>query len=314
MSDTRTRPPVVLLWGESDYLLRLTAAEALEGARAAEIDAREWQPGATADLATPSLFGEPRALLVSNGQHLREEALAEVAAYADAPSPDATMLVAVVVSPRAKGPPAALAKALKGKAEFRRIAVDRKDLPSWVRAQARSRGMKAEPSAAAALVQTVGEDPAVLDQALSQLQSAYPEEGLTSRTVAAQFRGYGDRRIWELCDAAFGRNLSAATRCLAGLLESREEPLAVLGGISSRLRDLLRVRSLPDRIPPADVARAADLRFEWQARRYREQARRFTPDELAEIHAKLVEADHALKLGAAGDVVLPMVVTKIARS
>jgi hypothetical protein len=67
-------------------------------------------------------------------------------------------------------------------------------------------------------------------------------------------------------------------------------------------------------MPLAELARAADLRFEWQARRYREQARRFTPDELAEIHARLVDADRALKLGGPGDVVLPMLVTKIARA
>lgn len=305
---------VVVLWGESDFLLRLAASEALGDVRPAEVDADEWRPGGTADLATPSLFGEPRALLISNGQRLRDEALDEVAAYADAPSPDATLIVLALVSARAKGPPSALGKALKGKADLRRIVVERKDLPNWVRARARARGMKADPAGAAALVQTVGEDPAILDQAVEQLQSAHPSEGLTAETVAAQFRGFGDRRIWELCDAAFGRNLSVATRVLAGLLESREEPLAVLGGISSRLRDLLRVRSLPERIPAAEVARAADLRFDWQVRRYREQARRFTPGELEDIHARLVEADRALKLGAAGDVVLPMVVTKIARA
>ena len=314
MSESETKGSVVLLWGESDHLLRLAAAEALEGVRPTEIDAVEWQPGATADLATPSLFGEPRALLISNGQHLRQEALTEVAAYAAAPSPDASLIVATIVSSRAKGPPAVLSKALKGKAEFHRVAVDRKDLPAWVRSRARARGMKAEPSGVSSLVQTVGEDPAVLDQALVQILAAYPAEGVTSQTVAAQFRGFGDRRIWELCDAAFGRNLPAATRCLAGLLEAREEPLAVLGGISSRLRDLLRVRSLPERMPLAELARAADLRFEWQARRYREQARRFTPDELAEIHARLVDADRALKLGGPGDVVLLMLVTKIARA
>jgi DNA polymerase III subunit delta len=313
VSGADAKSGVVVLWGESDHLLRLAAAEAFGGVRATEIDAVDWQPGATADLATPSLFGEPRALLVSNSQHLREEALVEVASYAEAPSPDATLIVAAIVSSRAKGPPAALARALKGKAAVRRVAVDRKDLPSWVRSRASDRGMKSDAAAASTLVQTVGEDPAVLDQALAQIQSAYPAEGLTSQTVAAQFRGFGDRRIWELCDAAFGRNLPTATRCLAGILESREEPLAVLGGISSRLRDLLRVRSLPDRMPPAELARAAELRFEWQARRYREQARRFTPEELADIHARLVDADRALKLGAAGDVVLPMLVAKIAR-
>ena len=79
MDTTASKSPVVLLWGESDFLLRLAAAEALGGVRPTEIDAADWRPGATGDLATPSLFGEPRALLVSNAQHLGKEGLAEVA-------------------------------------------------------------------------------------------------------------------------------------------------------------------------------------------------------------------------------------------
>jgi DNA polymerase III delta subunit len=86
----------------------------------------------------------------------------------------------------------------------------------------------------------------------------------------------------------------------------------ILGGVASRLRDLLRVRSLPDRIPAAELAKAAGLRFDWQARRYREQARRFTLEELVELHSQVVEADRALKSGASEDVVLPVLIGRIA--
>jgi len=69
---------------------------------------------------------------------------------------------------------------------------------------------------------------------------------------------------------------------------------------------------LPDRMPAADVAKRAGLRFEWQARRYRDQARRFGMDELTGFHARVVEADRALKSGAPGDVVLPALVAAVA--
>ena len=101
-------------------------------------------------------------------------------------------------------------------------------------------------------------------------------------------------------------------RSLRTLLESREDALMILGGIASRLRDLLRVRSLPDRMPAAELARAAGLRFDWQARRYREQARRFSLEELVQIHAEIVEADRAMKSGASEDVVLPVLIGRIA--
>ncbi len=101
-------------------------------------------------------------------------------------------------------------------------------------------------------------------------------------------------------------------RALRSMLEQRDDPLMILGGVASRLRDLLRVRSLPERMPLADVAKAAGLRFDWQARRYRDQARRFSIQELVGLHARIVELDRSLKSGAEAEIVLPMLVGGIA--
>lgn len=303
---------VVLLWGESPFLLRDAALEILGDVRAEEVAGDDWRPGLTADLSTPSLLGERRALLVSAAQELPEEAVSEVARYAAAPNPEAVLVLTAAVSARAKGPPARLNRPLKDAAEVRRVAVERRDLPGWVEARAARRGLRATRGGAGALIETLGEDPAVLDQALEQLSTAFPDEGLSPRSVAAQFRGLGDRRIWELCDAAFGRDAPAALRALMAMLAAREQPLAILGGIAARLRDLIRVRSLPSGMPPGEVARAAGLRFDWQARRYREQASRYSEEELGRLHAAVAEADRLLKLGGAGEVVLPAVVHRIA--
>jgi hypothetical protein len=62
----------------------------------------------------------------------------------------------------------------------------------------------------------------------------------------------------------------------------------------------------------ADAAQEAGLRFDWQVRRYREQARRFQPGSLANLHARVVEADRALKGGAPPDVVLGALVAVMA--
>jgi hypothetical protein len=86
----------------------------------------------------------------------------------------------------------------------------------------------------------------------------------------------------------------------------------VLGGIASRLRDLVKVRSQPDRLPPAELAKRTGLRFDWQARRYREQARRFSMADLVTIHGRITEADRALKSGATGDLVMPTLIAAIA--
>ena len=72
-------PAVTLLWGEDAFLLRETALQLLGDLRATEVDAGEWQGGELQDLATPSLFGEPRALLVTDCRSLPKDAIGELA-------------------------------------------------------------------------------------------------------------------------------------------------------------------------------------------------------------------------------------------
>jgi DNA polymerase-3 subunit delta len=308
---TTERPNVVLFWGSDSFLLRDAALRFLGDVRPREIEAEEWAGGETADLATPSLFGDQRALLVTDCRRLTEDALKELGAYLDAPAPEAFLVLTAEVGERGKVP-AALTKLLKDRGEVREVAVARKDLGRWVVDRAGGKGLKIQTNAAAALVETIGEWPAALDGALDQLSSAFPAQAITKELVLSQFRGLGEQRMWDLCDRAFGKDLPGSIRSLSSLLEAREEPLAILGVIASRLRDLLRVKALPDSAPAGEVARAAGLRFEWQGRRYRDQAKRFTMPELVRIHDEVVEADRVMKSGAPGEVVLSALVAGVA--
>ena len=303
--------PVYLLWGEDAFLLREAAFAVLGDLRPREVDGADWQGGETSDLATPSLFGEGRALLVTDAKSLPDDALFELKQYLQAPDPDAPLVLLATVGERAKAP-AALAKLVTGVGSVTEVKVQRKDLPGWLLQRARAKELNLTPEGSAALLDTLGPDPGALEQALDQLASAYPGERVTGDVVAVQFRGLGEQHVWDLCDKAFARDLPAAMRSLRTLLEDREAGLMILGGITSRLRDLLKVRALPDRLPPTELAKRAGLRFDWQARRYREQARRFSMDELVALHERVTWADRALKSGATDDVVLPIVITSIA--
>jgi DNA polymerase-3 subunit delta len=309
---TPPKSPIHLVWGEDPFLLREAALEIVgPDVQAREVDAAAWHGGELADLATPSLFGEARALIVTDCRSLRDDGLRELALYLAVPDPEAPLVLCATVGERAKAP-AALVKLVQPVGTVREVKLARKDLTGWLVQRSKRRGLDLAPEAAAALVETLGEDPAALDQGLVQLGSAFPGRRLTRELAAQQFRGLGDQHIWDLCDRAFARDLDGAMRSLRTLLGSRDDGLMILGGVASRLRDLLRVRSLPDRMPAAELARAAGLRFDWQARRYREQARRFSLEELVRIHAQVVEADRALKSGASDDVVLPVLIGRIA--
>jgi DNA polymerase III subunit delta len=303
--------PVSLLWGEDEFLLREAALELLGDLQPVEVDGGLWQGGETADLATPSLFGERRALLVSNAKALPDEGVRELARYLEAPDPGAPLVLVAVVGDRAKAP-AALVKLLKGVGTVTEVKIQRKELPGWLLKRATAKGLDLAPDGAAALVDTLGEDPGALERALEQLATAFSGERITREIVARQFRGLGEQHVWDLCDRAFSRDLPGAMRSLRTLLEAGEAGLMLLGAITSRLRDLIRVASLPERLAPADAARQAGLRFDWQVRRYRQQAKRFSAEDLAGLHERIAWADRALKSGATDDVVLPMLVAAIA--
>jgi DNA polymerase-3 subunit delta len=303
--------PVYLLWGQDEFLLREAALEILGELRPREVDGAEWEGGETGDLMTPSLFGERRALLVSNAKALPDAGVAELKRYLESPDPDAPLIATVTVGERAKAP-AALAKLFDGVGSVVEVKVQRKDLPGWLAQRARAKELNLAPEGATALVDRLGEDPAALEQALEQLGSAFPGERMTAELVGRQFRGLGEQKIWDLCDRAFARDLPGAMRSLRTIMEARGEGLMILGGLAARLRDLIRVRALPERMPPGELAKQAGLRFEWQARRYRDLAKRYTLEELTAVHERIVWADRALKSGATDDIVLPMVVTAIA--
>jgi DNA polymerase III subunit delta len=302
---------VHLLWGEDPFLLREAALEVLGETRAMEVDASAWQAGQLQGLATPSLFGEARALLVNDARSLPKEAMAELSAYLAAPDPDASLVLCCRTAERSK-PPAALVKLIEAHGRVLQVQLPRKDLEPWAVRRARARQIDLTPPGARALIESQGEEPGALDAAISQLGAAFPGERLTPEIVRRQFRGLGEQKTWDLCDRAFARDLPGAIRSLRSIEAGGDDALMVLGGISSRLRDLIRVRSLPERTPPADVAKAAGLRFDWQARRYQQQARNYSLGELIRLHDRVTEADRALKSGATGDVIMPALVTAIA--
>lgn len=307
----RSDQAVTLLWGEDAYLLREAALALTEGMRPTEVDGAEWQGAELQDLATPSLFGEPRALIISDARSLPKSAMQALAGYLQAPDPHAPLVICAQVGERSKVP-VALDKLVKPVGTVRQIAIPRKELEPWLMQRAKRRGVDLGAPGARALVETLGPEPGQLAGALEQLGDAFAGSKITPALVAQQFRGLGEQKVWDLCDRAFGRDLPGAMRSLRSIEEGGDDALKTLGGIAARLRDLIRVRSLPDRTPPAQVAKAAGLRFDWQARRYQQQAGRYSMTRLVALHTMIAEADRALKSGATGDIVMPGLVAAIA--
>ena len=126
-----TPAAVTLLWGEDPYLLRETALELVGDRRSTEVDANEWRGSELQDLATPSLFGEPRALIVTDVRALPKEAMGELGAYVASPDPEAPLILCCAVAERGK-PPVALLKLIEPVGAITQVQLQRKDFEPWL--------------------------------------------------------------------------------------------------------------------------------------------------------------------------------------
>jgi len=257
------------------------------------------------------MLDRARALIVTDVRALPKEAMGELGAYVASPDPEAPLVLCCAVAERGK-PPAALLKLIEPVGGVTQVQLQRKDFEPWLLQRAGRAGVDLTPPAARTLVETIGPSAAQLVGAVQQLADAFPAQRIGPAEIHRQFRGLGEQKTWDLCDKAFGKDLPGAIRALRSIEEGGDEALMVLGGIAARLRDLIRVRSVSDQVPLSQVAKAAGLRFDWQARRYRQQAGNYSLEELVAIHLQVTEADKALKSGATGDVVMPALVAAIA--
>ena len=148
---------------------------------------------------------------------------------------------------------------------------------SWLRAEVRRLGRKADEAAVAALGDTVGQDLPELAGAVAKLHVAVPlPTVLTAGHVTEFLAQTADRGIFELTDAVFAADAATALDRLDALIDQGEDPIRLLGFIASQLRLLLRVADHPElpkaRWPASSAAASATGRSTG-----RRQLRRFGP-------------------------------------
>jgi DNA polymerase-3 subunit delta len=183
---------------------------------------------------------------------------------------------------------------------------------SWLRAEVRRLGRKADDGVVAALVDTVGQDLRELAGAVAKLHVAVPPPApLQARHVAEFLTKTADRRGYELTDAILAGEPATALSYLDALFAQGEEPIALLGMLARQLRNVLFV-SERGGAPASEVAQALGLR-DWQVRKLAGQARRFHPTVLRRALDLIAETDAQVRNGIPSpSVALELVVARIA--
>ena len=92
--------PIVLVTGSEQYLADRVFRELRDRVRGAQpelevtdIDAAGYAAGTLLDVASPSLFGEPRMIRISNGESGGDEFLSDVQSYLDVVADDVIVIV-----------------------------------------------------------------------------------------------------------------------------------------------------------------------------------------------------------------------------
>ena len=314
--------PVTLVLGEEELLAERAVADAVAVARerlgpgtsVEEVRGGGLPDGFAMGLATASLFGGGRVVVVQEAEGLDAPAREAVLGLAADPAA-ATAVVLLATRPVAPGRQGKFFKDLQRDAATVLVAkLKPSERSSWLRAEVRRLGRKADEAAVAALVDTVGQDLRELAGAVAKLHVAVPPPTvLTAGHVTEFLAQTADRGIFELTDAVFAADAATALDRLDALFDQGEDPIRLLGFIASQLRLLLRVADHPE-LPKGQVAAllGGGVR-DWQVDRARRQLRRFRPGDLHRALDLIAEADAHIRNGTSSPrLLLELLIARLA--
>ena len=319
MPSTAAPPAVTLVIGDEELLAERAVTAAVRAATDAlgpgtaveQISAGSLPEGFAMGLATASLFGGGRVVVIDQAQELDARAREAVLAVASDPDPQ-TILVLRAPAPGRQ------AKFLNEVGKHGEVVKTPKLKPAdrtrWVKAELRARKRKADDRAVAALIEQAGSELRDLAAAIYKLNVAVPPPAsITADDVTNHLTRTAEHGIFELTDAVFAGNCRGALALVDALIEQGEDPLGLLSLLARQLRLLVRVADHQG----TSSSRVAELIGggvrDWQVDRAKRQARRYDPAQLRRGLAAIAEADTEVRSGALPPrILLELVVARLA--
>ncbi|MEU8762782.1 DNA polymerase III subunit delta [Streptomyces sp. NPDC048659] len=292
--------PVTLAVGQEDLLLDRAVREVVAAARAADADTdvrdlapEQLQPGALAELTSPSLFAERKVLVMRNAQDLPAETIKEIKAYLDAPAEEITLVVLHAGGAKGKG----LLDAAR-KAGAREVACPKTTKPAerltFVRQEFRALGRAATPEACQVLVDAIGSDLRELAAAVAQL-TADVDGTIDEAVVGRYYTGRAEASSFTVADRAVEGRAAEALEALRWSLSTGVAPVLITSALAQGVRAIGKLSSARGG-RPADLARELGMP-PWKIDRVRQQMRGWTPDGVSLALRAVAEADAGVKGG-----------------
>lgn len=239
-------PPLVLISGDEPLLIDRAITRTLTALRRSdpEVERRESEiaglsPTEFADMVAPSLFAEPRVVVLRSAHEAAKDIACAVIDYAADPVDGVTLVVHHNGGARNK--PLADALRRREAAVFNCPKITRQaDRIDFVRVEIKQAGGSCTPEAATALVDAVGSDLRELASAADQLVA--DTGGLVDETaVARYYRGKTDVSGFAVADRAVAGDLPGALESLRWALNVGVAPVLIADALADGVRTLAKV-------------------------------------------------------------------------
>ncbi len=282
---------LVIVSGPESYLasravrqIRQTLSKAFADLEIHEIDEGAYSAGDLLNLAAPSLFNEPRLILIT-GSH--ESLAADLAQYLD----DAVENCFVVVRlPNLIGHAGKLKSGLASRAL--NIACDEikrdTDKLSFISQELAAQGVKISADAARALLQAFSSDLGELAGACSQLAASGSSQ-IDIDVVNRTFQGRVETNAFKITDAALSGNAAEAIRLYRHGSSTGVDNVALVAAMVARIRTLAKLFNDP-RSQSAAIGLAP-----WQLDKARKELSSFTEQGLIELVDLAAQTDADVK-------------------
>jgi DNA polymerase III subunit delta len=232
-----------------------------------------------------------RLVLVEGVERWKKADIDAIAAYLADPVPGAVLALIAVQAPRTD----ALAKAVAKVGQVLTYAAPRpRDLPGWVRAQFEARGAAADPEAARALVEIVGDDLGALATEVDKVMTWSGGNPITRADIEALAAPAREATAWAITDAWGERDLAALLAAAESEL-GRRDPFAISTRLASHVA-LVRAAGLlaAEGVNSREIAKRLKV-HEFRIRKALAHADRYSQDELDAAVVRLGALDAAIK-------------------
>ena len=291
--------PIVLVTGSETYLAERVFRELRDRVRIAQpelevtdLDAANYHAGALLDVASPSLFGEPRMIRITNGESGGDDFVADIVSYLEVVADDVIVLVRHGGGNRGKklldtvrAFPATLEVEC---AEIKKEA----DRAAFASQEFSRLGVKADRAAIGALVEAFAGDLAELAAACDQIASDALGKPITKEFVDTYYQGREEVTSFAVADVAIDGNRAEALRLLRHAIQSGVDPVPLIAAFAAKLRQMAKVGGYTG----SGATAAKDLGMPpWMIDKTRSALRKWTGPTLGRAILVVAEADAMVK-------------------